>query len=649
MSDIIEINNVIDEKIKELNNTIIDRTDLDYLNKFDTNLFKLMDYDQIELLIAFVMANAKKSYKEISNTINPIKDYIECIFEMEPHEIVDFCESLYQGTSDIDNIENMDLRDFLELKLKNHNYKVTLRFFKRVIKENGLNQANDIFKILTNNDYRDMIAFIGNIKEFKESVDENKGDNLDEFIESKIDIFGNIPSSDLKKIIKSATSKTLELLENHCSKLLSEPLNMFKNYKSSLAKKISKEEKEKNYKIRDYTDLKNILEKGKLDLDTLKKYNIDEMIYNMALKIIIEEQNKEYESVYEKLCYYREKDINKLEVLFHKNGYNFNLLNYGDQEKLNGLHNVEDIEDKLIFIKGSNLSFVKETDDVFINLILLNKNLLIILDKLVARGRISQSFIINNSNLINPINLNNVLININLLEELKIDFEKLNNYKDTIIYTIDHELLKEIKSYDIKCSASNTNNYSFLENRKLLLMIDMFIELGLMDIVKNNPNLISINSIDVIKRINIMMELKENFINSYGTLNQAVYKGKDFYIGDSSLDNYIYINYSNYMNPEIKNIIDNSDIIGKINEIPDEIDYLNEFDYKDGTYRINHMIFSKNKVLRILNILYNNGYNNYNEMLFNALIYSYPMYLSSDDIEMLKNIIYQNNNKRLLK
>ena len=638
MNNIIDI---IDKKLVEINNYTIDTKDVDYLKKFEGNLFKLIECNDIEVITAFLMANLKKSYNEVIKIVNANKDYIEDILSMDAHDIIDFCEAIYQGTCDIEGIEDMSLDDFLNLKLKDHNYKVTLKFFKQTIKDNGKVKTNTLFKILTNKDYRDIIAFMGNLHEFKESVDEYTGENFDKLVEEQIEKNSNIRPQDMKKIVKMSTNKALEFINNRCEKLLENYLKTFNDYKVYLSKKVLKEEREKNYLIRDYTNLKNELLHNTLDIEKLKKYDIDPYIYNIALDEIIKNRNKEFKSIYETLSYYRENDINKLEVLFLKNGYNFNLLSYVDQEELNSIHDIKEIEDKLKFLKTSSLKNIKENDKSFIKLLLLNKELLEVLDTLVIRKRISHSFILNNSNLIDSVSIKRIIENINKLEELKIDFEKLNKYNDTIINSLDYELLEEIKSYNIKCESNNTNIYSFLEDKRLLLVIDMFIELGLIDIIKNNPNLISVNSINVIKRINIMDSLNEKYINNHGTLNQDVYKGKNFYISDDDLDKYLYINYSNYMNQEIKNILDNSDMISRINEIPDEISFISYFDNNDGTYRIGDLIFSKNKVLRSLNILYNSGYTNYKEMLFNSLIYSYPKYLSDNDITLIKESIFQ--------
>lgn len=163
-------------------------------------------------------------------------------------------------------------------------------------------------------------------------------------------------------------------------------------------------------------------------------------------------------------------------------------------------------------------------------------------------------------------------------------------------------------------------------------------ELGLFNQIKKSPNLINYNSDVVIKRINIMEQIGLSILNERNTINQMARNGNEFFISDDDLDEYQYENYTIFMNNDMRMVLDNNDNIDLIDELPMEISYIEDYKKNDQLYIIGSRCFSRLKVLRMLNTLVKSGFTNYEEMLFNALIYKYPTYINEEMINKLNNL-----------
>ena len=636
----------IKEEIDKTNSISIDKTDVDYVNKFDINLFKLAYYDKIEILILFYMVKTSKSYNDSKDKIYECLDFYKSFLECEPHAIIDFCEILYQVKDSLNLDENIDIDEYNKLKLKNQDYKDLKKLIKDFMNIFDKKSLNIILKQLMDDDLRDSVAFIGNICEIKDELEEYEGDNLERIIDEKYEEYDDLTRNDASKIVNEAVMKVRSFLFNNANKILKEQIDSLIANKNHLNKQYEKKLKEKNYSLRDLNLLVDDIKKGKLSIDVIKKYKISDELYNRVLFYLIDLKNKEYLEVYETLNELKKNDISNLELLFHKYGYNFNLIDYVNQNLLAN-RDLLLIEDNINYIKNSSLSFIEEGDKSFVRLLLLKKDVLENLNSLYNRKRITKEFLLN-SILLDSINIRKTLDIIDKLELLKLDFEKLNKYNPLLITNINRDLLDLLIKYNIGFNTENFTNFELFQNNKLIDLVDMYIENGLINQLIAMPNIINSNGVNIIKRINIMRLIDEPYINKHGTLVQSVYNGKDFYLGDEYLDNYNSLNCDVYMNNDMKELLDNSDNLKIIDVIPDEINFIEEYRDSNLTYKIGDMIFSRNKVLRLLNTLIENNFNNYSEMLFNVLIYNYPNNLSIDNINELKDIIGRNNIKKYI-
>ena len=631
----------INQELEKLENISIDKTDINFLNKFNLNVNSLIEYDDIDLLTALCMVNNGNTYINTKKVIDECIDFYEDIFLNDPHDIIDMCESFYQTNLRLNN-PIIKLEDFMKLKIKDENYKYTKKILKAYKKVYDNDYMQKVLTSLLNENNLDAIALIANLKEYKKDIKKYQINSLMGYnIFDEKDINNKIKKRIVKKINKDiVNNKSKELYE-----IIKNRLNTFSKYRDKLNKNINTKTKERNYKIRDYNLLKNDILSGKLSIEKLKKYKLDDKIYNIGLKALIKLNNKDYEKTYKLLNEYRKKDLSKIELLFHEYDLNLNILNLKQKELLSNV-DIKTIEENLKFIKTSSFSFLKENDNAFIKILLLNKQLLEELNNLLVRNRITKDFILKNENILDSTNVIRLINNIYYLESLKINFEKINTFDDSLLYNLNIKLLELLKRYNI--NFEKLVDFSILKNIKLINYLDMFFEMGLNNIIINNPNIINNNSLDIIKRINIMKYLNEDITNEHGTLKLIVTKGIDFYLGDNYLNMFTYFNYSHFMNKEYLDILNNNENIDLLCVIPDEILFIEDYKYRNDLYKIGDKLYSRNKVLRLLNTLINNGYTDYKDMLFNVLIYNYPSNISLEDINSLKSIIYRKGIKKLV-
>lgn len=256
------------------------------------------------------------------------------------------------------------------------------------------------------------------------------------------------------------------------------------------------------------------------------------------------------------------------------------------------------------------------------------------ISELLAKNIINLSFlnqnpqIFFNKDIINDVEgLNDVLSNNIVL--LNQNYEIANNYIGEMLL-MDNQTLENnintLKKYNPKF------NKNILSNNKLLDCLDLFIELGFSNYIKEARLDINENSFIVFKRYYISKLI--NFQSK--NLKDRIETGFNFYINDNDLDDYIINNVSDYIPEDISNILDNNprNVIGD-----NDLKQFEKYAKDRLTYDFNGILVSKNKVLRNLYCLENSDIQlNEDDLLFISAIYG--SILDYEQIEVLKDVIY---------
>lgn len=634
---------MIENRESYLKSIEIDNSDNEYLKGFSANVQDLMNKSLIDLVTVLHMVKNQKSYHEASNDINEISIFLEIYEEdLSSHEFYEFVNSIFVFSQHYkEELNNFEFNDFMDAKISGKGIKDIRKLLKSYNRQYTIKEINALLKWFCTEELCIILLLAADIKKIKETVENSDVEVIDY-------TFGAISSRKIKKEVNKSMKRNNNHFINVANKILEEELNKLNSYKLACQKKVSQKKKEINKQLRDLDSLRTQIKNNNVNLEDLKKYSIDDELMKLALIALIKQRNVEFAENYAINYSYQENPVSKMEKIFNDLGYNFHKLTEEEQQSLTSTFTEEKISENLNFLKTSSLSFISENDEAFVKVLTLDIDILMQLDSLLIRKKITPEFILQYSNLLNALNVKVLGYNINKLDAQKINFEALNNYNDRLIIDLNNKLLDMLIQYGIHLNSEKLKHFELLEEPNLLDIIDEFIELGLIKQIQTMPNLINASSKLVIKRILIMQLLDEQYINEYNTFEQTVRKGKDFYLSDEALNEYINQNYETYMDVDVLNILNAKDNDEILEELPDEIKFIEMYKKSSHIYLIGDKYFSRYKVLRCIKTLINQGYTNYQEILFQALIYNYPKHLTPEDILELKSINEEVAKKQLI-
>jgi len=625
--------NLIDKKISDLKQIDFDNDTIEFLSMFNCNITSLCKQNFVDLVMLFYMVKMKLNVATALEDTRKIDPFLEDMTELTYEDILALSDTFYELKEKYDEeLGDWTYDDFISLKKHDRTLADTKKLLKDYSKNFSKEKINNFLVWMRNDVFSDILCFAACLKGIEVEL-EKVNDSVDE-----LNIPGFFNNRLTRKFsdgyLKNVRGSYLKDMDKELHKELEE-LKKFKNEKIreniSLKRNINKQ-------LKNLEELKILINNKSLTIEKLLKLTGDSELINICLIEIIKMNNVKFLDKHQQLINLEKNPVNVLEKVFNDYGYNFNSLTEEEQNILMSVDNNEKLAENLSFLSTSSLKFINENDNVFINILLLDMESLVKLDSLFLRGKLTNNFILRYGKKFNSFVIKQLIQNISKLDMQKIDFESLLQYNDKILLELDLKLLECISKYDIDFKNSNVKQYEFLVNPKTLNIINKFIELGLLTQIRTLPNLINLNSEYVIKRIGVMDELNISYLNERNTINQMARSGKDFYISDDMLDEYNYQNYSLFMNKDMFNVLNRSYNIDLLGEIPVEISFIEDYKKNEQVYIIGTQSFSRIKVLRMLKTLIEHGFTDYNEMLFNVLIYNYPSYLSMEIIDELKNL-----------
>ena len=633
--------NKIKAEKENLEKTVVDTSLVDYLSTYSVSIGELIYYSYEEVVRLLFQAKYDLPIEKTEEKIEEIQQFLDDFDHLEGEEI-DTLITIFQAVIEeyADKLKDYSSKSFLSVKTRDEDFRTLQGFIKGLIKSESEEKVDAFLSWLCDDELSNILEFGAIVKLTFGYIDRNE-------IEVPEDL-NIVPARVINKRVDQIIKNQNTSILKSAQKALDDDLSLLDGYKNKKLAASKQEQRELNKKLRDLDLLEKDYLNNTLNIDSLKKYNISKELYKEALIELLKRKNENYKKVFAENQYYLENPVTKMENIFNNNGYNFNLLSEQAKHLLTQEEIEESIAENLNFFKTSSLSFLEETEPAFIKLLLLDVDVLMQLDSLLIRDKITKDFILKYYKEINALSVKMLCTNINKMDAQKINFKTLNNYNDKLGLDLNSKLFDLICLYDIKLNSENLKHYDFLVNPSLLKIIDQFIELGLTSQIQSLPNLITDSSSGVIKRIIVMQLLDENYLTEHNTLNQTVRKGENFYLGDDIIDQYVRKNYTSYIDPEIDEILSINDNLEILEELPEELKYIEKYKKSDYTYMIKDKYFSRIKVLRYLNTLIASNYTNYDEMLFNCLIYNYPSTLSVEDINDLKNIKEDSLKKQII-
>lgn len=360
----------------------------------------------------------------------------------------------------------------------------------------------------------------------------------------------------------------------------------------------------------------------------------------------------------------KEEELTLLEQLFKATPFKFSKLTVEDKEYIMSYGNIEHIRKMMSLFGDKKFSFLKNKyfpiRDI---LVLSNPNIISTISKLLKQNLLSESFVeahpeifidkmdysfIDDSN-IKGGKFKSLLLNIDELRKRKINTNRVSQISpSTLILDSDrlHDSLELIDDY--KLEYSKLRNFELFENISLLGYLDQFIELGLYDIVQNDPNLINKKADILIARIKLCIQLGLPIRNEENgklssKITDEVFKVGTMPIADDKIKNFIENATSYYEDDEAFKILESTP--RKKCDFEMEPEILSRYKENDLAYNINGILVSKNKVLSNYQMLTScNNSLTEDQIIFNSIIHG--SILNSNQLDSISEIFNPNKQKQ---
>ena len=614
---------------------------------------------KLEKYANYYLNKYKNREYEYKNNLEFLNKYNYTFDKFITYSFLDFLYILYAGSS----VNNFYLFEGLIDKYQEYFSRVTVddypeleSFFNQVYRLHNSNEyENCKLNKKTNREFK-KIPFNKNTKKFLTKIFTKEDGNVDlEAYNEFIICFLNSDSLNIFRSIKELmkfkfTKKEAESIEGHRKRLIDKVVNEH----SQLPRKI----------LSVITSVKYKLETENKDLEKNKKKNIgylEKILEDIKKKKIIDlndyKRLDEPKILTEIVIYNSELNNDIYDSLVNENkGLKGNDIGILEEELLNSNIDIDldmlevslsDAKEKIEILK--KYSSISKYNNIMLYLINnISKENIRKLFNLVNDNILDEEFILNNiiyikdeNNLINIFNI------INLFKDNNMDIINVLKYnKDVLFFNYNHLLLvlNTYKKYGIDLSKE-CYNYEFLF-KDMTYIIDSFIEIGEYELIKNNLSLLNSNSIMIIKRCILYKELNNSLVNDAGKLRGSLRKEENFIMSDSELNETIISNSNSFIKDDIVECLNNN--INKNNKLFN-LNVISKYLVDEYTYKFNNILISKNKIIKNLNILYENNYNELysdKDLLLYSIIYNFPNILTKEDIEYVKNII--NDKKKLL-
>ncbi len=378
--------------------------------------------------------------------------------------------------------------------------------------------------------------------------------------------------------------------------------------------------------------------------DLFQKINDDELLYEYYA-LVNRINNNYFVDISEKNMELKKNSSDYIKYIYNELGFNIDDLN---EECLKVLleHTPIDCIDKILTSLNSspceliNVNSVDGAEALVSTAKIIINNIIILLNQ----GTITKSFIIKHPDILYFVNRINQLpgkypsILSNYDKIIDNGFEADNSHLDEALLTDPDNFNSSLKTFEVYgLDKSIPLTYSVIEDNDFFKNVDLFIELGLYDFIKQNFGILKHSSKDIAMRIYVSKLMKINIFNDSAKLLDSVSTGNNFVIPNKMLENFVFTDYKNLMDKQICKYLDNLNPKDGIYEVSHELDDLeSNFKFDDTSYVFGSHIISRKKVIRNYNYLrsllpnYDSKY-----LIENSIIHN--TFLSFDEIMDIKS------------
>lgn len=582
-----EIFKEIDQRIEELKVPIEKDEADEYLKQFanKTKVTSIDDFFKLDILtcikcLYYIRSNKTYSIEEIDMLFDKFFDAFKD--HLSPEFINDFIARCY------DYYNQGQIPKIIEYLEEEGKIKSTI-ILKRICNNNNVEEiALTYLKSFHNNDGSDMITFL----KMLEADPETLLDVIDYYrvykqmkkdmsmVKGNLELTEEILNSKISNRDKNRFLKVF-FNNNYNVKIIIGEVNEIKSYVYSKEKESKEQEKIRERELRKLDSVKKQLEKGLQQEEFTDARKLVKGIRNLTIKRDILQFINNYNSIYYKRLKDEYESLNKNS----KAHFQALLRDYGIEKNDDSIelimHNsIDEVEEILSILKRMNIDFeniftILENTDLqtirkikaymdkgYFTALFLNNNLDVFNTNLTSL----QAFE-NNLKLLKEYNLNPLLFK----STMNIMFEDTKKLKKSLEVCKEYNLLKYFKT---------TNNYSFLQDKKLEYNIDRLLELGFENFLEKNLGVLNsthLKRLEVLHTLSIPIETQEEF-------ETVISDETKFFISEDDLDYYI---------PNVLSYKEERDI----NLSKEELD---SYQSSPRLYTIGNIKISSKKVQRLL-------------------------------------------------
>lgn len=424
-------------------------------------------------------------------------------------------------------------------------------------------------------------------------------------------------------------SSTIDLIQSRIDKLNNDNIEKLKSAKAKLKRKekiISEIQSQfSKEKVQIPKDFLILIDDDEINFSLLKKAVEHNLINHLAVEKELDIENA----------------ISDLEKMFKTYKFDFNKLSKEQEEKILKNVNLDSCNKILQSFSGNAFSNIREKISIYDILMYSSPENVSCVCRAFSANSICEDFIIKNPGIFISSSDDNkdyevVALfddfskNVDLLRKKKINTYSISEDDEQILlqdYEKSKEIVSLLNSYNL--NLSNLTTFDILSDKGLIHNIDLLIELGLGDYVRENPNVICEDSTTLIKRAQICKMLGiplivDNQLNP--KLKSRVFTIGNNIISNDNMDNYIDTSVLYTMNEDMFKELKNTDIT-----VPASADILKDFAISKSEYSFDGITVSRQRFLRNYTILKNSErIFDENEMIINSIIYG--SLLSIDDV-----------------
>lgn len=625
------LRNFLSERMKTIGLTPEQKEALDFLNKVYERRRNLKGVDPYDFLTAIIYAYSDKSLNNIIN-VEFIRKNIKSIdisTATNPSIVAELQEIIINvfNKGIINQFLRLpfDCKGRQEEKIKNnydcvveHGELPTLEEFHRILKEYFCRneESRDFFTSLIATNPLGLLAGLGFLILYNNGKKEF-GDKCEQFLEERLQKPVNLIRDKIREMEKER--KTKAKYADRVKKAANALINRF--------------------------ELDELIEITKDEFDDLNSYDAE--LAKKLLTITLKHNLGYFKETIERLE--NESGKEELEKAYRNSCFSYDLLSEDQKKVLGQYGNITRII-KLLEIL-SNSGIYDDSFPIYDILLLSDESIVNEITRLIVEKKISIDFVKKNPSifvrkinekLLDYTNIDNASYgvfksNYDSLRACKIDTLTVSKVSSKTLL-MDHNALEKvislINAYGLHYASSN--DYSLFENPKLIELADSFIELGLENFIRMNPQYIRENSSIILKRLQMCrlfgIEL-ESGTKLPSMITNPQFKIHDNLICDNDLDEYIPNAVPRFADANAFEAIERSQVTIE----PDkEILELKSYQKGNLTYKIGNIIISRLKVLRNLSIINQSDLSSglsREQIIFNAMIHGSN--LSDDELTNL--------------